>query len=129
LDAFEEHLTVVLRSIAAAGGIPVLSTPPALLLPDDAPQGIDQLVYVEAVRSLAAEFDVPLVDHWEHWEQCAVPPGRAGSWFDKDGQSPSAIGLAQIAERLLAELNLSGGRSRKSKEVATGARPERQSQR
>ena len=67
----------------------------------------DCLVYVEALRGITAELDVPLVDHWEHWESAAVDAGGIETWVEPNFALPGKRGHEKMAELTLSALGLS----------------------
>ena len=103
LPAFERELERLLKLFSARGILVLLNTPPCVPETDSSSM-VDRLVYLEAVRALSAEYDMPLVDHWEHWEAAAVETGGIEVWCDEDGQNPGAVGLEQMAELALRTL-------------------------
>lgn len=117
LNTFEQRLTVLLEAIAAVGAVPVLCTPPRSPRLD-ARTAVDQFSFAEAIRATAAEWDVPLVDHWQAW-QAELDEGRlTPEWFDPETQQPGRLGHARMAERILHDLELV-----EESPVATNAAP------
>ncbi len=108
LHRFEDQLFSVLQTLSRRAIVPVVNTPPAPWsgVASDDPRAVDVLACVEAVRGVAAEWDAPLVDHWDDWERRAVGPGLPGSWYDADGCRPGAIGHVHLAERIIDALAL-----------------------
>lgn len=105
LAGFENALLQFARRASEAGILFVLNTSPVPYFTDDHPSVAAHLIYAEAVRSIAAELELPLVDHRLDWEQFAVPPGGPGSWYDADGLAPAAAGHRRIAAKLLSALS------------------------
>mgnify|MGYP002622838044 CR=1 FL=1 len=106
ITTFESNLLTIARICRAHGVQLVLSTCPVPVRSDDDPAAIHQLVYNEAVRAIAAEWELPIVDHSHEWEHFAIHPGLAGSWFESDAPVPGAIGHARLCESLLAEISI-----------------------
>ena len=104
LPGFESALLQFARRAHDAGIRLMLNTSPVPYLADDHPSAVAHLVYAEAVRNIAAEVELPLVDHRREWEQFAIPPEQPGSWFDTTGRYPGALGHRRIASRLLSAL-------------------------
>lgn len=103
LPEFERELERLLRLFSSRGILVLLNTPPCV--PEtDSSRMVDRLVYLEAVRALSAEYEMPLVDHWEHWEAAAVEAGGIESWCDEDGQNPGSEGHRQMADLALRTL-------------------------
>jgi lysophospholipase L1-like esterase len=82
-----------------------LSTPPLTPTTSEG-EAVHQLIYVEAVRAVAAEYDLPLVDHFRHWEAAATEIGGLERWFDGESRHPGRVGHEQMARRLFADLRL-----------------------
>lgn len=104
LQAFEDSLQGMLREILSRGITPVVHTPPCVAV--DGNSMADCLVYVEAIRAITAEQDVPLVDHWDFWESKAVDVGGIETWFEPDTCVPGKNGHEKIAELTLQSLGL-----------------------
>lgn len=121
LDDFEDALLSIIRALLDRGITPVVHTPPRTLDSGDAL--IDSLVYVEAIRSITAEQDVPLVDHWEFWEASSIEQEEIESWYEPDSSLPGRTGHEQISELMLRKLGLSTPRpsaARRERAVANG---------
>lgn len=104
LLAFERYLTALITSLAAASVTLVLTTPP--LTPAEDGTSVVQLIYVEAIRALAAEYDVDLIDHFAHWETAATSIGGLERWFEAESTQPGRIGHEQLARRTISDLRL-----------------------
>lgn len=101
LARFEADLTTIISECARHSVVLMLTTSPLPLHPEPDPRQVEPLVYAEAVRSLSAEYDVPLIDLQAEWEHYAIPPGLTGSWLNDRGDRPSAIGLMRLADQLV----------------------------
>lgn len=112
IELFEHQLAVVVEEILAAGAVPVLCTPPAV----KAGATVDQLVYVEAIRAAAAEFDVPLVDHWDYWERMSTQVDL-DRWCDDSTGLPGRHGHIELVQKLISDLELR--RDRRSAKTRT----------
>lgn len=84
----------------------VLQTPPILTSRSDL-ELTRRLVFVEAVRGMAAEHDLILADHWQHWEESPVATLQPSPWIDPQTSAPSDEGHRQLATRLIRDLQLS----------------------
>lgn len=104
-DRFEQLLLRVIRWASQNGCLLVLQTPPCLPPRSDA-ELTRRLVFVEAVRGMAAEHSCPLVDHWEHWEAAISREGLPPIWFHAENRTPLEEGHRQLARRLLLDLRL-----------------------
>ena len=105
-DRFEQLLLRVIRWAGQSGCLLVLQTPPCIPPRNDA-ELTRRLVFVEAVRGMAAEHSCPLVDHWEHWEAAISREGLPPIWFHAENRTPQEEGHRQLARRLLLDLRLS----------------------
>ncbi|MFV0441982.1 MAG: SGNH/GDSL hydrolase family protein [Planctomycetaceae bacterium] len=106
LSTFEADLLRIVQASRAAGLQLCLATPPVTPLhPGVDP--VDVLIYVEAVRSVAAEYDLPLVDHYAHWEEAARLMGSLERWFEPMSSWPGRIGHEQLTRRIIHDLGLS----------------------
>jgi hypothetical protein len=122
LDDFEEALQSIIWSLLDRGITPVIHTPALTLDSGDAL--MDTLVYVEAIRSITAELDVPLIDHWEHWEASTFELGQIESWYEPYSSLPGKEGHEQICELMLRKLGLTtrgGGAKRRQREAVGSA--------
>lgn len=105
LAAFEDQLLRIVQAGRSAGFMLCLATPPVTpLQPGVDP--IDVLIYVEAVRSVAAEYDLPLIDHYAYWEEAAMQIGGLERWFDQESRWPGRIGHEQLCRRIISDLGL-----------------------
>jgi GDSL-like Lipase/Acylhydrolase family len=104
ISQFENSLLQIARRLKDEGVLLVLNTSPVPHHTSDDPLAATHMVYAETVRGIAAELDLPLVDHRRDWEQFAIPPCEYGSWYEFDGRLPSAFGHRQIALKLLSVL-------------------------
>lgn len=104
-DRLEQLLLRFIRWASENGCLLVLQTPPCLPPRSDA-ELTRLLVFVEAVRGMAAEHSCPLVDHWEHWEAAISREGLPAFWFSAESRTPLEEGHRQLARRLLLDLRL-----------------------
>lgn len=104
ISRFEDALLSIARRLKDEEVTLVLNTSPVPFHTNDDPLAATYMVYAETVRGIAAELDLPLVDHRRDWEAFAIPPGEYGSWYEFDGRLPSAFGHRQIALKLLSAL-------------------------
>lgn len=100
---FRYRLDQIVQRSRDIGAIPVLQTPP----PAQAGVARDPDVvaaYAQAVREVAAELGVVLVDHHRHWT-AAGANGGPGEWF-ADPFHPGAQGHVELARTLFEALHL-----------------------
>ena len=84
LPRFEHHLVRFIHECRRIGSDVVLQTP-RYVPGESGRDDIDGLVYVEAIRSIAAEQGVAVVDHWEREAALAASPERTDDPFDREG--------------------------------------------
>ncbi len=85
------------------GATAILQTPPPVQAGDSRdPQVV--AAYADAVRGVARDLGVLLVDHHQHWTQ-AADDGGPSDWFD-DPLHPSAAGHVELARTLLRTLGI-----------------------
>jgi hypothetical protein len=104
-ERFEQQLLRFIRWARQSGCQLVLQTPPCLPPRSDA-ELTRRLVFVEAVRGMAAEHSLSIVDHWEHWEAAISREGLPAVWWNCDSGAPAEEGHRQLARRLLLDLRL-----------------------
>jgi|GEM_PF-827005 len=105
LPMYERAMVEMIDRIREAGGIPVLNTIPLPVRFDDSGR-VDHQVYTEATRGIAAEHDVPLIDHAQRWEWVESHIGSLRDWYDDEGLYPGEEGHMQMARAIFHELDL-----------------------
>ncbi|MEZ6056538.1 MAG: SGNH/GDSL hydrolase family protein [Planctomycetaceae bacterium] len=103
LGNFERRLMLLVQQAMQEGMLPILCTPP-MGHQTASDESLDELVYVEAIRAMAAEFDLPLVDHWAHWHWVASDIGGTDRWFDPESHFPNQAGHDQMTRRAIEDL-------------------------
>ena len=117
---YEENLRYFIQTLAARGAKVILMTPNPLrwaedtlemygrapYLPDD-PNGFNVIVpeYVEIVRKIASEEQIPLIDVLEAFEQYGATDGQSVDDLLLDGMHPNDKGQRLVADLLLDEIN------------------------
>ena len=107
VPAYRYRLDQIVQRTRDLGATVVLQTPPPVVEGADGPAaGLG--VYIETVRSLAADLGVVLVDHAAHWAAVAAEngggPAPAG-WLD-DPSHPGARGHLEMARTLFRALGI-----------------------
>lgn len=104
-ERYEDDLTALIQLCQSAGTCLVINTPPWIPAADELIE-TDQLIYLEAARAAAKIFEVPLIDHWEHWEAARLEGIPVSCWSDAETGLPNEHGHARMAEQLAASLGL-----------------------
>lgn len=95
-EAFGDRLARLVECIRADGAIPVLQTPHRV--PERGPLDVSALrARVKAIRQIAADTDVPCVDHWGRWKRKQSSGTQVEGWLNADGLHPDAAGHIQLA--------------------------------
>lgn len=105
LSRFEADAAWILGQCRDASIVPILTTSPLPLVSEDDADYVAPLVYAESIRALSVEWDVPLIDFRDEWEQLAIRPGLAGSWIDDTATGASSIGLMHLVDQLIREFD------------------------
>lgn len=106
LSAFkDDYRRIIDRIRKADASVIILHTPNITWM--EAKDGRDTLpLYVEEIRRIANQCDLPLVDHSAHWlSAIQQKPIRATAWMN-DSLHPGQYGHVELAHLLLKELGL-----------------------
>ncbi|HEY3512597.1 MULTISPECIES: SGNH/GDSL hydrolase family protein [Kribbella] len=101
---FAERYGTLLTTILETGALVVAQTPTAVLRTCRNHLGDHLPAYADAIRAVAAEHDVLLVDHFAHWT--AAGDGWAPAEWMADPTHPSGRGHRVIARTLFESLGL-----------------------
>ncbi len=102
LHEFHANLTELANRIAALGSELVLQTT-CPILPNTAPDRSPHIdAYMEAIRQVATERNLPLVDHYAYWKSVG---GRLYYWMSNEFH-PNAEGHRAFAHKLFAALDI-----------------------
>jgi lysophospholipase L1-like esterase len=96
---FERNLIEIVGRIREAGTIPVLQTPNAVFQPNCATR-VDLPAYVDLIRDVAYRVDVPLIDHWEHWQTRKPDPEELLAWLQDQSIHPNYLGHREMARHI-----------------------------
>lgn len=97
VPAYREGLTEIIDRLRAQGAQVVLQVPPPIRAEPSGRVGFE--LYCEAVRELAREKGLPVVDHPADWAANA-PGGDVNAWL-ADDIHPNAEGHRRMAEAIL----------------------------
>lgn len=105
LPDFERTLRRVIGRIQESGSIPVLQTPhkPAAVVLAERPALPE---YVAAIRRIADLDDIPLVDHWRHWEFRNRNERELAAWLDDSGAQPNVYGHREMFRLICHEFGI-----------------------
>ena len=118
LSKFRENLTQMVRFLRDINVVPILMTAPPLgnFFPNSQPNiGYDREPYksagpnflmdpyMEAVRKIAIDVKIPMVDNYAHWLTQAQEGQDLEAWLS-DGFHPNAAGHQQIADLLFPKV-------------------------
>jgi hypothetical protein len=106
LTRFEADAAWIVGKCREAATLPILTTSPLPLLSEADANYVGSLVYAEALRALSAEWDLPLVDFLDEWEQMAIRQGLTGSWIAESGTRPTAIGCMHLVSQVMREIDM-----------------------
>lgn len=108
LAQFRTDLREIVARLLMAGIEPVLMTEPRWA--PDTTNGLDENPnarlepYLDAVRELARECGLPLVDHYQHWTKAEQGGQQLRDWTT-DGLHPNPRGHREMAETMLPVLS------------------------
>jgi acyl-CoA thioesterase I len=96
-EPFRNSLEQIVEIVRESGAILVLHTPNRI---DAAKAGplADLEYYVRILRDVAREYNLPLVDHWEHWKQQKPSAEALRTWLAADGVQPGVYGQREMAK-------------------------------
>lgn len=106
LEPYRANLLKLVARVRQIGGIPVLNTPnpilpeigggkPRTALPD----------YVRAIREVAAQENVLVVDHWQHWKTAKPEIDAMMEWLS-DSVHPNHYGHIEMAKEIFRTLEI-----------------------
>ena len=104
-EAFQNSLEQIVQIIRDGGAILVLQTPNRVDL-SKAEHLADLRSYVRIIRDVARAYNVPLVDHWEHWKAQKPDPESLKTWLAADGQLPGVYGQRELAKLIFRHFEI-----------------------
>lgn len=96
-EEFRDSLEQIVQIVREAGAILVLHTPNAI----DATRAdhlSDLPSYVDIIRDVAKSYNVPLIDHWKHWNEQKPDTESLRTWLSADGAQPGVYGQREMAK-------------------------------
>lgn len=107
LEHFRVNLHQLIEAIRETHARPLLHTPHHIDLNSNlAP--IDVRHFVRVIRDTSRQYEVPCIDHWEHWKQQApeFSNRRSARWLADDGIHPSSAGQRELARLTMMRLGI-----------------------
>jgi len=98
-DKFRADLGTLVERIRASGAIPLLNTPNTVYIANSAGRE-DLPAYATIVREYAIENQVPLVDHWQHWEAAKPDQETLLPWIEDKSIHPGVYGHREFAKEI-----------------------------
>ena len=94
---FQSTLEEIVQIVRESGAILILHTPNRID-PGKASHLADLPAYVRILQEVAGEYNLPLVDHWEHWMQQKPDLESLRPWLAADGVQPGVYGQREMAK-------------------------------
>jgi lysophospholipase L1-like esterase len=104
-EEFQNSLEQIVQIVREAGAILVLHTPNRID-PIKAPYLADLRNYVRILRHVAQNYNIPLVDHWEHWKQQKPDGESLKTWLAADGVLPGVYGQREMAKLIFQRFEI-----------------------
>lgn len=104
-DKFRELLGAMVDKLRAAGAIPVLNTPNAIVVANAAGRA-DLPAYVQITRDVANAKDTIFVDHHAHWEKTRTDRAALERWLEDASIHPGVYGHRELARVLFQGLGI-----------------------
>lgn len=98
---FRANLEEIVGKLREAGTIPVLQTPNFVCRANSQTRN-DLEAYVELIREVATQADVPLIDHWAHWQARRPTPESLMTWLQDESIHPNFVGHREMS-RLICD--------------------------
>ncbi len=104
-EEFQNCLEQIVQVVRDAGAILVLHTPNRI---DRAKADYlaDLRNYVRVLRDVAKAYNIPLVDHWEHWKQQKPGAESLKTWLAADGVLPGVYGQREMAKLIFQRFEI-----------------------
>ncbi|MBY5956945.1 SGNH/GDSL hydrolase family protein [Membranicola marinus] len=106
-DQFKKNVERLINRIRDIGAIPVLHTPNVIIL-DKSPKRKTLPNYIPALRSLAEEVDIVLIDNYQHWEEAMQRDSEKivfKNWLN-DPLHPNQFGHQEIARVMFRKFGI-----------------------
>lgn len=103
--AFHKNLCEITGRLREGGCIPVLQTPNTIYTPHASTRS-DLPAYVEIVREVAAWCEVPLVDHWQYWQEARSEPQAILDWLQDQSIHPNHLGHRALSRMIFRSFDI-----------------------
>lgn len=100
-ETFRQNLEELVGQLRESDTIPVLQTPNRVYGPNALTRS-DLPAYVQIIRDVAEDSEVPLIDHWKHWEERKPGTETVLSWLQDQSIHPNFQGHREMS-RLICE--------------------------
>lgn len=104
-DRFRDDLATLVERIRACGAVPLLNTPNTVYIANAGGRE-DLPAYAQIVREFAAEANVPLVDHWQHWQTAKPDQEQLLAWLEDRSIHPGVYGHREFARLIFRTLDI-----------------------
>jgi lysophospholipase L1-like esterase len=104
-EDFQGCLEQIVQIVREAGAVLVLHTPNRIDVAK-ATHLADLRNYVRIIRGVAKAYNIPLVDHWEHWKQQKPDTESLKTWLAADGVLPGVYGQREMAKLIFQRFEI-----------------------
>jgi lysophospholipase L1-like esterase len=119
ISQFREYNLELVSRIRQSGAIPILQTP-NIVIPEKA-VGRERLEqYISVTREIAAQKNVVLIDHWNHWNEEIKSRGKqevTAAWLN-DELHPNGFGHLKMAHLVFRTLSIFDPNSPTCKDIS-----------
>ena len=107
IEEFQDNLKAIAQKAIDGWNCKVVMQTTCTVVDEGAPGRAENLPdYMEAIRALSKEMELPLIDHTAYWkQQIAAAGGRRTAWLE-DPFHPNNHGHQAFAELVFKELNI-----------------------
>lgn len=98
---FRRNLTEIVGRLREEDVIPILQTPNCVYQANCHSRS-DLPAYIDAIRDVAEQTEVPLIDHWQHWQSRKPDAQGMLAWLQDESLHPNYLGHREMA-RLICQ--------------------------
>ncbi|MCA9070757.1 MAG: hypothetical protein KDA84_17625, partial [Planctomycetaceae bacterium] len=104
-EEFQNSLEQIVQMVRESGAILVLHTPN--LVDTTRADHLSNLPrYVEIIRDVAKTYNLPLIDHWQHWKEQKPDTTSLRTWLSADGVQPGVYGQREMAKLIFRRFEI-----------------------